>query len=731
MLFLRGASRRRVVRVLLPYMFGLLAVLAVLAFYLRVTGEVAGRAVDAVRDRAVRISWELSRLASDSSAAALMFATYTQDDMLFRRLKPDFTDLLGLDDFTLVMPLEGGFARIPFGEDSLAVRAIDTGELQVRMDAGVAAGGLTLFFPVPADSAVTPTLSRMELPASSESISFDRYRYMFFILTAVVIVLVIVPAVILRLADLRRRIDLTRFAPREVAGHPPGTSAGVSFRDDPILSSLLAWQGAPALIRLDGEGSIADMSPSALSLFDISYNAASGMPFQRLPGLVPGDGSGPPDAWRSGSFRVGIVDSSGTQRELRFESRTLADGGFLLAGRLEPVPGGETPDPREGSRRTDEGAVAGQGSDAVPSPDLAEILRLAEEGVRNAVRGSKAADCLARILDLAGAGGAESVQAARGEGTELSSELDRIALALNDVLPERATVEVDSRGLLPPALCSRQDLTQLIKNLVFYSLESVQGPVRIRLTSREVPSPSMDSVFSGRCDRSVGRSVELCYSDGGRMPVRLKEALLDPETDASGIRRDFGIHITAAAAILASCDCPRVITEGAPGTRLHVLLPTVDESVYAAERRGPDQDGGSGIAKGSRVVVCDASRSVRDALTDALESMGVDAAPAGGIEDLQDLLDDGSDAVLVLDVSVLESDPERQVTSILEERPGTSIVVTTRSSQPSATSRLAGRDGIAVLCKPYSPLELMETVYGLSTAARAGGGSAGGSRGSL
>jgi hypothetical protein len=715
MLFFRGVSRRRMIRVLLPYTLGLFAVLAVLAFYLTVTGEVASNAASSVEEKAVQVTWELSRLASDSTTAALMFMSYTQENMLYRRLKPDFTNLLGLNDYTCVVPLEGAFGSMPFGQDSLAERAVDSGELQIRRNEGAESGGLTVFFPATVDSGIIRSLSRTELPPSTESISFDRYRYMFFILTAAVIVLIIVPAVILRLADLRRRTDLNRFSSPEIAGWKHSVPSRVALWDDPILSSFFSAYGAPALIRLDRQGSILDMSPSALVLLDISSEASTGMLFHRLPGLVAGGHELYPDDWRSGSFHVALEDSSGKTRKICFTAESLGDDGYLLAGRSEESGTGDIglPDTSCGGEDADHRAGTGiAGVPNAPDSDLAQILRIASEGRESVTPGSRTATLFMRICELATAGGAEPAVDSAGQGIEISSELERIAQALNDVLPERARVEVDSPGFMPDVRFTRQDLTQFIKNMVFYSLESVQGQVRIRLGTREVSSPVTDSVFSARCDRSVGASVGLSYTDGARMPVRLKEALLDPETDSSGIRRDFGTHVAAAAAILSDRDCYPVFTEGTLGTKLHILLPTADESDSDALDRGaiPRAEGAPGMS----VVICDASKAVRDNVAEAVGVMGVDAVSAASVEELLRLLDTRTVSGMVLDASVLERDPEQVLQSLREKCPEAGFVVTTRLSQPLALSDQSGMDGIVVLAKPYSPLELVEALIGLA-----------------
>ena len=719
MLFFRGVSRRRMINVLLPYTLGLLAVLAVLAFYLRVTGEVATNAATAAEEKAIQVSWELSRLASDSTMAALMFMSYTQEDMLFRRLKPDFTNLLGLDDFTFVIPVAGAFSRLPFGRDTLAERAVASGELQLRWNEGEEAGDLTVFFPASVDSGAVRWLSRMELPASTESISFDRYRYMFFILTAAVIVLIIGPAVILRMADLRRRTDLTRFSSPEIAGRKGAAPSREPLRDDPMLSSFLSEHGAPALFRLDTHGSILDMSPSALELLDMSYEAASGMMFHRLPGLIAEGLECYPDEWRSGSFMVALEDRSGKVRKIRFTAESLGDEGYLLAGHSEnEQQAGCSSDEVRESRRGTGDELPDPGTVQFSTSDMEQIRRLAEEGRESVAPGTDAAASFDRIRELATQGGAEPAAcSSSGQGIEICSELDRIALALNDVLPERAIVEVDSPGFLPEVRFTRQDLTQFIKNMVFYSLESVQGQVRIRFSAREVSSPVTDSVFSARCDRSVGGSVSLSYTDGARMPVRLKEALLDPETDSSGIRRDFGNYVTAAAAILSDCNCYPVFTEGPLGTKLHILFPTCDNPQFESAERGAAVLTVAG--EGMSVVVCDASKSVRDSVTEALGGMGVMASSAAGMEELMGILDTRAVSGVVLDTSVLERDPEELLQSLREQYPGTGLVIATRPSQPLVLAG-NGMDGLSVLMKPYTPLELMEALAGVTGSMAAG-----------
>jgi len=60
-----------------------------------------------------------------------------------------------------------------------------------------------------------------------------------------------------------------------------------------------------------------------------------------------------------------------------------------------------------------------------------------------------------------------------------------------------------------------------------------------------------------------------------------------------------------------------------------------------------------------------------------------------------------------------------------------SVVVTARPSQSTATAGLAGREGIAVIPKPYSPLELVEAIAALAATVRAAGGPQGGARSTI
>lgn len=700
MLFIRGANGRTLLKAILPYLLGLLAVVAVLIFYFQVTGRVVMRGRAETEARAVLLAEELTDLSMDSSFAEMFFVPSTSDGILFRTLRPEFISLCGLKEFTVAEPLGEDFIFDPFDGDPLALSVIGEGEPGLQHGNSLGTGEVIVFYP--ARTGAVMSLARAVLNESSIG-WYDEYRYNFFILSIAVIMLIIIPGLLLRLADLRRRIEV-----REYTGSEAGCAAlaqGGPEQWGSYPATLFQGSSAPAMLRLDHSGRILDLNDSAVLLLGLSRETLSGAHFNRLPLVMLRDG----DTVRRiidiedlahGPKTLVVEDGAGGQTDVNLTTAEDGDGGLILMG-FRSRPGTEQEDAEAGTQ-----TEPGQGR-ILTAEELSALLELAETGRGSTPEtpdGRRRFELIAGIL-TGEPGDDVDLQGSDETGIQLSTELESIASALNDVLPERASIQVETPGLLPSIDCSRQELTQLIKNLVFYSLQSVPGPVRIRLTARDVPSPSSDPVFSARCGTLYHRSVSLSFTDGSRMPLRLKEALLDPETDSSGIQRDFGSHISTAASVISGLECDPVLTEGTMGTTLHMIFACDDAGLY-------DQAGEIGAAPGDgrviKVAFCDASRVVRDGVTAALGAFGITVSGAPDVGLLLDTLTDENIDGVVLDSSVLEKPAGKSVEEVRKRWPQAVILVTARTSELPELKSSDGLSGIPMIRKPYSPHEIME-----------------------
>jgi len=710
MLIIRGTSGRTLLRAVLPYVLGLLAVVAVLAYYLHSTNQVADRAVLLTEAQSVQLSLDLTLLTQDSSAS-FMFSTFARDSMQFTKMRSKYTGLFGLTDYTLVEPHGDEFTVYPFGYDSLAVAALSSGTPEFRHGNDAGTEGLTVFYPSRRSQGEPMSLVRMDIAGSPNGGWRDDYRYSFFILAIAVIILIIAPALLLRLSDLRRQVEVQDFTGGGFGRLTPSSIDNEQHRSYPV--ALFQGPGAPAILRLDTLGRIVDLNDSAAHMLDISRDALSGALFYSLPMVYLKGADGPkrmihPEELKPGHTTVVIESSSGELREIDLSLAEHIEGGLVLLAFPES--------PIVCKSSTESGRIeetrAGR---LLSSEELEKVLKLAEILSDTASNLSDYRHHMKQIVTIVSGEASEAGPAPASDerGIQLSLELESISSALNDVLPKRASIQVETPGLLPSIDFSRQDLTQIIKNLVFYSLESVPGPVRIRLTAREVPSPPSDPVFSARCGTLHHRSVSLSFTDGSRMPVRLKEALLDPETDSSGIQRDFGSHISTAASVLSSLDCDPVLTEGAMGTTLHMIFGCSDADLF-------DESGDAGVeqtGRDMRVALCDASRTVRESVADALETYGMSVSRSSDVRSLLETVTDKYLNGIVLDSSVLEKPVSKTITAIRDCWPEAVIILTARASELSDLEQDEEFSEIPLVHKPYSPHEIME-VLGRRAASR-------------
>ncbi|MFO8184049.1 MAG: PAS domain-containing protein [Candidatus Aegiribacteria sp.] len=705
MLLFPRVSFRTVTWALTPYILGLLAITAVLLGYFHFTSGAVDRIVSMERERAVRTAESLIELL-DSGIENEIFEAHVVDGHDVIGLRPDFLSLMGLTEFQVVSFPEGVQPEGTFFErDSLARSAL---EGRTAVSAYLERGkddNLLIFYPL-TDSGGNTALAGIVFEDVLDRDSLIESRYTLYLMSAVVILLVLLPGIFLKLAEIRRGIEKAGFYQNDMEYQSKKTDGTAGT--DICPPSLLEGDEFPAVFRLDGNGSILFMNRSAEKLMDITRDDIKGSLFHELPCFHEDDRDRIvyPREDATGMFKLNIVDSRGTARRATFVMERLDSTGYAVSIRTvdkERKERGEAPDgpAAAGSAKDRPAAAAGDGR--------VRAIALMKEGRFRFRKNEAVVEYFARLQDaLAGSGdGLESPDEGTTEIIDISSELDSISSALNDVLPERASIKLDIPDFLPEVMCSREDFTQIVKNMVFYSLESHTGPFRIVLGAREVPSPVSDHVFSANCDRTVPRSVALSYTDGTRIPVVLKEALMDPETDLSGIQRDFGTHISSVAAVLSSLDCHPVFTEGTMGSSMNILFKVSDN--YLFDRSQGEVARTIDLSRMS-LAVCEASRAVRDSVSDVLELYGINVMRSSDLDEMREMLADSGADHLVLDRSAVLEPVEDVLEELGSDFPALRIILTggpvlREMNVPEAMERK-----VRILEKPYAVEEILNIV---------------------
>gem|GEM_PF-1558879 len=705
MLLFPNVSGRTMLRSLLPYMLSGIAILAVLAGYLHFTGSVASDVHESQREYFTLLSKNMISVMLDGGRAPVFFQHNDDEDQDFYRMRSEYMGLFGLAEFRLHPLPEGGVRGTALQEDSLAAIALAGMEpVSEYLESGKD-DNLLLYYPLQ-DFRGERALVRIVFENVISGEYLLRYRYSIYLIAAGALLLVLMPGVFLKLAEIRRQIEKTGFYS---SGHQlEHENETRTIRSDICPSSLLEGDEFPPVFRLDENGSIMYMNASAESLTDLTRDDVRGSMFHQLSCFEEGDRDGIayPQGERAEEIELRLVTSSGEKRKAMFNIEKLGPTGYGVSVRHlvgdQPAVSWDVP--------AEEGQTVPAGpSDELPADLLGRVMAILHEGRVRFRNEESVVDYLGRINDLlARKDDADSSGTEEGSDTiEISAELDGISSALNDVLPDRASIELDLPGFLPEVDCSREDFTQLVKNMVFYSLETNSGPVRIRLGVREVPSPVSDSVFSANCDRSVSRSVSLSYTDGTRIPVVLKEALMDPETDLSGIQRDYGTHISSVAAILSGMECHPVFTEGSMGSTLHILF-RISESFLFDQSRGeiPHNLDLSAL----HIAVCDASKAVRESVSEALVMFGMNVLHASEIDEMKEILAETDADHLVLDTSAVLEPLEEVLDELGRGFPALRIILTSGSPSVEIEVPESMERKVRVLGKPYSVDDLLNII---------------------
>lgn len=705
MLLLPRVSIRTVFWALMPYILGMLAIAAILLGYSHFTSLAVDRVVTMERERVVRTAESLIALLRDSGIRDEFLETRVFEGRNVIELSPDILGLFGLLEFQLMsfpegVQLEAGFLR----EDSLARGAL---EGMTAVSAYLERGkddDLLLYYPL-RDSGGSLALARAVFDNVLDRDSLIESRYTLYLMSVAVILLILLPGAFLKLAEIRRRIEKEGFYQHDLDFHSERT--GGTAGPDICPPSLLEGDEFPAVFRLDGNGSIIYMNRSAEKLMDITRDDMNGALFHELPCFREDDRDRIvyPREDAIEIFSLNIIDSAGTARRATFVMERLDRTGYAVSTRTAD---GD----REGRGAAADAPAPRDTSDGQPEAagyGLIRAMTLLKEGRARFSHSEAVVEYFGRLQDALSENrdGTEAADDGTSDTIDISSELDSIASALNDVLPERASVQLDIPDFLPEADCSREDFTQIVKNMVFYSLESHSGPFRIVLSAREVPSPVSDQVFAANCDRTVPRSVALTYTDGTRIPVVLKEALMDPETDLSGIQRDFGTHISSVAAVLSRLECHPVFTEGTMGSSLNILFRVSEDFIF-------DQSQG----EASRTIdlsrmslaVCEASRAVRDSISDVLEMYGISVTRSSDLDEMREMLADAGADHLLLDRSVVLEPLENVLEELGRDFPALRVILTGGSALREMNVPGAMEKKVRILEKPYSVDEILNIV---------------------
>ena len=708
MILFQGISPKIMLRALFPFIFSAVAIFAVIAAYIYFVDDLCSGVVQMEQEQAIRTAKSITGISMDDNIAFEMFDRHQSEGFVYLDLKPEFLGSYNLSECTIVYSIQDEtFEAIDFEEDSLVRSSLTTGSPVLQYLERGKENSLLVLYPV-IDSSWNTSISRMIFENVQGNDNAGK-KYNFYMISAAVLVLLILPGLFLKLADLRRQIEKNGYYHSGDDAISTGNSGIINIDEYP--SSFLEGYEFPALFRLDNKGAVLYMNNSAESLIDISKNDVRGIKFNELPCFSREDQDliEYPEHEEPFEATIGIIGSSGSSSKAVFRIEKLGETGYAISVKDSGVQEDEYPG--EIKTRSDpqlHEISAGSLSDS----DLQRIRSYVEEGRTRFQENQTFLDHLNGIYDLLQ--GKEKTLEIQDQGRvntiEVFSELDSVSTALNDVLPERVLIELDVPGFLPEVECSREDFTQIVKNMVFYSLETTSGSVRIKLGARDVPSPVSDSVFSVNCDRTVSRSVSMSFSDGTRIPVVLKEALLDPETDLSGIQRDYGSHISSVAAVLSKLDCHPVFTEGPTGTTLNILFRTSEDYLFDVSRsESPHRNSLSSI----KLAICDASRAVRESVSEVITMYGIDVIAASDLEAIKKMIADSADSkvdYLLLDHSAIDESMGEAVSQITAEFPDLNIIFTTGFSSDVSSMPENPGSKVSVLRKPYSTDDLLNII---------------------
>ncbi|MCK4806395.1 MAG: PAS domain-containing protein, partial [Candidatus Aegiribacteria sp.] len=330
MILFPGISPKVMWRVLFPFIFSTIAIVAVIAAYIHFTNDMYSQIIRMEQEQATQTAKSIICISMDDNMSSIMFNCHQSNGFTYLDLKQEFLGYFNLSEFIIVYAIYGdAFTGFPFEEDSLAESAISSGSPAMQYVERGKENSLLVFYPV-VDSSRNTSVARMVFENVYGNEILSR-RYNFYIILSAAVILLIVTCLFLKLADLRRQIEKNGFYQSDAVVN---TNVNVEIMTlDECSSSFLDGFEFPALFRLDGNGAVLYMNNSAEKLIDISKNDINGAKFHEIPCFAREDQDliEYPEHEEPSELILGIIDSSGSSRKAVFRIEMLGETGYVIS----------------------------------------------------------------------------------------------------------------------------------------------------------------------------------------------------------------------------------------------------------------------------------------------------------------------------------------------------------------------------------------------------------------
>jgi signal transduction histidine kinase/ActR/RegA family two-component response regulator len=292
---------------------------------------------------------------------------------------------------------------------------------------------------------------------------------------------------------------------------------------------------------------------------------------------------------------------------------------------------------------------------------------------------------------------------------DLSELVKGMADLLAVSISKKATLRCELAEGLPAIEGDAGQLTQVVLNLITNAAEALEGrPGEIRLHTGliEAESDSGGRTLLGT-ERGEGRRVVLTVSDtGSGMDAATRARIFDPFFTTKFTGRGLGLAAVLGIVRGHQGDI-QVESEPGRGTRVRVLFPCAP--LEPAREAAPPAAGWRG--RGT-VLVVDDEADVREIAEEMLRRLGFEPLAARDGHEALELFAARSHevAAVLLDMTMPEMSGEESFAALRRLRPDLPVVLMSGFSQEYTVSRIAERQGVAFLEKPFDSEELCEAM---------------------
>ena len=334
-----------------------------------------------------------------------------------------------------------------------------------------------------------------------------------------------------------------------------------------------------------------------------------------------------------------------------------------------------------------------------PAPLDAQNRRFRQNALR---AGESAASLTQRLLAFA------RKQVLRPQPLDLMSVVESMRpLLLRTVGPD-IRLNLSSDRHLWPALIDLNQLELVILNLAINARDAMPsgGTLSIAVVNGEVPSISPNGA-QPPASLMPGQYVVLTVCDTGiGMDAATLVRATEPFFTTKGVGKGTGLGLSMMQGfVLQSGGATRLQSSPGEGTSIEMWLPrayVAPEELPSYGRQHEEQGGGT-------LLVCDDDPGVLELVCDALERSGYQAVPVrSGQAALEVLQRDEAISLLIVDFTMPEMNGGLVVRAALADRPHLPILLITGNADTDSIR--AELPGVTILCKPFTPDQLADSV---------------------